>query len=95
MAGLVTGVKAHAVKKVLSYLNENPEKGFDKIMKLVSMMDDTDFFKTQRQVIQDVLNNPDSLNVLGFRIFCAYPDNKAGIRIDKFIILVLYIFSIF
>ena len=60
MAGMITGVKAHAVKKVLGYLNENPEKGFDKIMKLVGMMDDTDFFKSQRDVIQDVLGNPDS-----------------------------------
>lgn len=59
MAGMVTGVKAYTVKKVLSYLNENPEKGFDKIMKMVGMMDDTDFFKGQRDVISEVLSNPD------------------------------------
>ena len=60
MAGMVTGVKAYAVKKALGYLNDNPEKGFDKIMKLVGVLDDTDFFKGQRDIIQNVLNNPDS-----------------------------------
>lgn len=60
MADMGTKVKAFAVKKALTYLNENPEKGFDRIMKLVGMMDDTDFFKGQRDLIQEVLGNPDS-----------------------------------
>ncbi len=60
MAGVISEAKAYAVKKALGYLNDNPEKGFEKIMKLVGMLDDTDFFKGQRDIIQDVLGNPES-----------------------------------
>lgn len=53
-------VESFAVKKALSYLGDNPEKCFPKLLAWADKFDKGDLYKSQRDAFRTVLNNPDS-----------------------------------
>ena len=60
MIGIKDAVKIAAIKKIYSYLEKDPETAMVKIVDLLDRFDVDDGIKRQRDVMRDVVRNPES-----------------------------------
>ena len=57
---LSENVKSFAAKKVLAYLNDDPDKALPKILDWLRKFDKSSEIERQLDAVSNVLNNPDS-----------------------------------
>lgn len=53
-------LKSFAAKKVVGYLDEDPDKSLPKLLAWVDKFDKDNLFPSQRKVFHDIIENPDN-----------------------------------